>query len=954
MVERHTRIRASQIASVLPNDLESTNELASAMDGYIPSYDYTTGQFTWVENPIAGVTASEWNQNGFATRTTSTITWTDLTPDYTLSIQPTDTSFDYWIAGVKYTSTGDTVQIDNTKEGIHVIYYDGDTLTSLANPTSGDIDILIRTKCLVSIIYWNTSASEAIYIGEERHGKDMSSLTHNYLHFAEGLRYFTGLGLNTINADGAGDTADAQFGVDLGAVSDEDIYLAISAINSETGLPVYYMLGADAEWQKYTEAGFSVRTLDGTSNDRLAYNQYTGGAWQLTEVPSGDFVLCHVFATTEKDNSMIAVMGQNTYINKINARAGALTEIHSLIVDNILFPEIRAIATVIFQTNTSYSSSVNARIVTTAEGDDYIDWRNEVISRTEISTSDHNSLSGLQGGTSSEYYHLTSADYTELTEWLDNITLGSDGKLTLVSGVAINEFSSDGTLAGDSDDAVPTEKAVKTYCDNLEVDTSVIENNIALNSFRIAINGSLTRFNMIDGVVDEYEDESGIDTGASSNEDYDSVNDLYSPDTLADEEVDYMEYASDETAQAAYVSDDTGGSESVLEQATDTSNQEWLGDVSDNEYRLSQGFQVSANSIITALELRQHSVVGSPSGNWTLRVETDNGGEPSGTLVHANASVVVSPPGNGNTVKGTFASSFSILANTLYWFVLNCDNQSTGVYWGITMSSASVYANGIVNISTNGTWAPRADLDFYFKVYGHIPNLQSYSEDTIKSQGSYSLKGIALITDSLNDTLTRTVSPTVDLSGYDSIKFDIYSSRTGSNIKIGIHDSGGTTTEITPNVLSAGQWQEVVWDISGVSDANKDDIDSIIVTILNADAENTFYIDDMFGAGEIQNMTLISNDTEAESEPTEARLVILEEDVDSITINTDLKAYVSLDDGSNWEQVTLSDEGDFDGSKRILVGSEELTDRSDKTMIYKIETLNNKNCRIHGTFMGWR
>jgi len=35
-------------------------------------------------------------------------------------------------------------------------------------------------------------------------------------------------------------------------------------------------------------------------------------------------------------------------------------------------------------------------------------------------------------------------------------------------------------------------------------------------------------------------------------------------------------------------------------------------------------------------------------------------------------------------------------------------------------------------------------------------SLQSYSESTIKSQGSYSLKGVAAITDSLNKTLTRT------------------------------------------------------------------------------------------------------------------------------------------------------------------------------------------------------
>ena len=41
----------------------------------------------------------------------------------------------------------------------------------------------------------------------------------------------------------------------------------------------------------------------------------------------------------------------------------------------------------------------------------------------------------------------------------------SGGSLVLTTGASINEFSTDGTLAGDSDIAVPTEQAVKTYVD---------------------------------------------------------------------------------------------------------------------------------------------------------------------------------------------------------------------------------------------------------------------------------------------------------------------------------------------------------------------------------------------------------------------------------------------------------------------------------------------------------
>ncbi len=45
------------------------------------------------------------------------------------------------------------------------------------------------------------------------------------------------------------------------------------------------------------------------------------------------------------------------------------------------------------------------------------------------------------------------------------LNLANDGILSLKNGTGINEFSTDGTLLGDSDDVVPTEKAVKTYVD---------------------------------------------------------------------------------------------------------------------------------------------------------------------------------------------------------------------------------------------------------------------------------------------------------------------------------------------------------------------------------------------------------------------------------------------------------------------------------------------------------
>ncbi len=340
------------------------------------------------------------------------ISFSDSLPDRTFTIEPKGGQdyFNFFVGGREFRkSSAEIIQITDV-EGIHVIYYNTDgVLSEIANPSTAQVAEGIRTVVFVAILYWNATDNEAIYVGEERHGIQMDGSTHSYLHFAEGLKYLSGLGLNTMSVDGSGVTADAQFGIDLGGVSDEDIHISVSAVTSTTGLPIYYMLGASPRWVRDVNAGFSVRTFDGTTSTRLAYNQYTGGAWQLTEESNGDFVLYHVFATTEKDNPMICIMGQNGYSTKRAARAGALTEIHSLVLDDILFPEIRPIATIIFQTKLAYANNVNAMVVSTDEGDDYIDWRSEIISRTEISTDDHGSLTGLESDDHIQYVLVNGA-----------------------------------------------------------------------------------------------------------------------------------------------------------------------------------------------------------------------------------------------------------------------------------------------------------------------------------------------------------------------------------------------------------------------------------------------------------------------------------------------------------------------------------------------------------------
>ncbi len=122
--------------------------------------------------------------------------------------------------------------------------------------------------------------------------------------------------------------------------------------------------------------------------------------------------------------------------------------------------------------------------------------------------------------------------------------------------------------------------------------------------------------------------------------------------------------------------------------------------------------------------------------------------------------------------------------------------------------------------------------------------IKAYSESTIKTQGSYSLKVIAG-NDSLNSSLTKTfANGTLNLSYQDKIIFYMRASRTGSNVRLSIEDSGGAVNSFTPNIVAADTWQRFTWDISG-EPTDRDNITNLKITIVNADAGNTFYLDEI-------------------------------------------------------------------------------------------------------------
>ena len=400
------------------SNLHLLNQRTTLAKGDVSLLQYSVTNGYWQE--VANTNILETNvamkePTGFENRTDSAWTFTDGTRKLEVT---TTNGYTIWFHGTKkrITTTKDITIADT--EGIHAIYFDNTgTLQEYVNPTTANLSDLMTNECWVAYIYWDATNNVGVYVGEERHGCVMDGITHFYLHYTRGLQYVSGLALGDFVIGDGSLATHAQFSIATGSVSDEDIGITVSAIGATTGCPILYRSGATGDWRTATQAGYSVYQA-GTATARLYYNQLTGGAWQLTEVDEGNYLCCHIFATTGKVTQMYSIMGQTEYTTLPAAKLGAITEMASIQIGDLPSAEIRPIATVLFQTDKDYGNAINARVVEPETGVNYIDWRTNDLPRG-VAPTDHGSLSGLLDDDHTQYV-LTSGTRSITQEaWIE-------------------------------------------------------------------------------------------------------------------------------------------------------------------------------------------------------------------------------------------------------------------------------------------------------------------------------------------------------------------------------------------------------------------------------------------------------------------------------------------------------------------------------------------------------
>lgn len=142
--------------------------------------------------------------------------------------------------------------------------------------------------------------------------------------------------------------------------------------------------------------------------------------WGLYETQPGDIFLMHLFGDNQKNEAgsfgdVLLICGENIYPNIQEASQAAPFEISDLVTEGLPLQEFRAIASFIVEVISDTENFTRSIFRRAENGEFFQDFRNtQTRSIGGADTSNHNQLSGLQGGTANEHYHFTRDEHTAL------------------------------------------------------------------------------------------------------------------------------------------------------------------------------------------------------------------------------------------------------------------------------------------------------------------------------------------------------------------------------------------------------------------------------------------------------------------------------------------------------------------------------------------------------------
>jgi hypothetical protein len=496
----------------------------------------------------------------------------------------------------------------------------------------------------------------------------------------------------------------------------------------------------------------------------------------------------------------------------------------------------------------------------------------------------------------------------------------------------------------------------KTYA---AVDTSGIDSNafnISLLGFKMAVNEGLTIFNLVDGVVDEFNDESGTDEAEGSNDVYNAPGDYY------------------HNVTASPVAVSAGFSlTAITEPDTSTAGTNPGNGVGTyGSYTVPAGLLSTSVFVWGAGGSAGYGSPGSPEGG--------GGGFSQGTLAVTGEQVLKISPGEGgrgDAMGGTNVGGFGGYGPT--------GPNNTGGGQGAHGRGGGL--SGIFNNSVDFTSAvPTSCAANVYLVAGsggagggHSPVGDGGAGGGPVGQDSSC--GAAAEGGSQTAGGTKGGSTNGASGGF------LYGGKGGDGNGGGAgwygggsgggpnHSAGGggsayiSHPQITSGSTEAGAAQEGGGDAVPTYSPLAPIGNTPTSVAMNIGGSHPGGTGGGFGGGDGYVLitatactfangasTTITSEAFAASSPvTTGRIVVFEENVDTPTLNTDIIASISRDGGTTFTAATLADSGYVTGAsgQRILTGQATISGQpSGQSMRWKLALANN-TVKIHGVSLQW-
>jgi len=500
---------------------------------------------------------------------------------------------------------------------------------------------------------------------------------------------------------------------------------------------------------------------------------------------------------------------------------------------------------------------------------------------------------------------------------------------------------------------------------------SVVDQNIALLGFKMAVNDGLTVFNLVDGVVDEFHDESGADEGEGSNDTYCSSNDNYingtdgasyaagfSPDAIS-------EPTTSTAATTPARNAGTSGTFTVPSSVTAVDLRVWgagggkgnpdLACASGGGGGYAEGtLAVTASQVLHTAVGRGGAVSPAPgceaySGGGSGTGGGGNGGGLSAVLAESTETTLAAP--DAYVVGGSAGGGFNN----------NSGSKSKGgaggglIGWSggqtaaFTQEGSSQTAGGGTQTQggeTGGGGEHASGDGSLFEGGNSIGNHSGGGgagyygggggNDNDNGGGGSSFYGHPQITSGATYAGARNGS----------------AGQGPGNAMPVMQEGAGASTQpgvisLAPNPITGGTPEYAASNVIGEGGGDPSNPTN--------NGEDGFVLLTATAAPVTTSTTIVSNAFTASSEPASSRIVVFQENVGSVTLNTDIIASISRD-GSNFTNVTLADSGYVTGSsgQRILTGTATVSGQpSGTSMRWKLALANNQ-MKIHGVSLQWK